>query len=513
MFVAARLFEDLHEQRAAEKPRVRGRARLREPVRDRLELRPMTLESLIGQDHHARLYWDYVCTLDLGPLEDAVEAREGAPGRPIASRRLLLALWLYATSEGIGSARVLAELCECHDAYRWLAGGVSLNYHALSDFRVAHVDFLDRLLTEGVVSLHEAGLIDLDRLSHDGVRVRAAAGASSFRRKATLEEQLAQAEALVKQLKTETDANSTASKARVQAARERAARERKECLEAALRKHAQIEAAKAKGDKAETDAPSPGADARQEAGGEGAAKSARKKAVKSDKKKDQKKDEKAEKDEKKAEKPPRVSMTDAEARVMKMADGGFRPAFNAQVTTATGTTIIVGIDVSDNGSDRGLLPEACEQARRRYGEMPGSLLADGGFNSNEAVEKVAARGVEVYCSPVRNKHGTDPCAPRKGDGPGVRDWRERMASPEGQAVYKQRPITECSHALMRQNGLSQFTVRGLEKAKSVMLLHAISNNILQGHRLKNEAAQAAAQAATQAAARAATQAAARAATC
>jgi transposase len=476
--VAAGLFEDLHEQRAAEKPRVRGRARLREPVRDRLELRPMTLESLIGQDHPARLFWDYVCTLDLGPLEDAVEAREGAPGRPIASRRLLLALWLYATSEGVGSARVLVDLCESHDAYRWLAGGVRLNHHALSDFRVAHVEFLDRLLTEGVVSLREAGLIDLDRLSHDGVRVRASAGAASFRRKATIEEQLAQAEELINRLKTETDANSADSRARAQAARERAARERKARLDAALAKHARIAAAKAargKGDKGGDDAPGPGDDARQEDDDEDAAQGDEKKAIKSGKKK--------------AEKPPRVSTTDPEARVMKMADGGFRPAYNAQVTTATGTTIIVGIDVSDNGSDRGLLPAACEQARRRYGAMPSAILADGGFNSNEAVEKVAGQGVKVYCSPVRNKHGTDPCAPRKGDGPGVRAWRERMASPEGQAVYKQRPITECSHALMRQNGLWQFAVRGMAKVKSLMLWHALSNNILQGHRLMREIAE------------------------
>ena len=222
--MAEGLFEDLHEQRAAEKPRIFGRARLREPVRDRLELRPVTLESLIGQDHPARLFWDYVRHVDLGPLEDAVEAREGGPGRPIASPRLLLALWLDGASEGVGSARALAELCERHDVYRWLAGGVRLNYHTLSDFRVAHVEFVDRLLTESVVSLHEAGLVDLDRLSHDGVRVRASAGAASFRRKATIEDQLKQAEELIERLKSETDANSAASRARASGAGARGAR-------------------------------------------------------------------------------------------------------------------------------------------------------------------------------------------------------------------------------------------------------------------------------------------------
>jgi hypothetical protein len=114
--------------------------------------------------------------------------------------------------------------------------------------------------------------------------------------------------------------------------------------------------------------------------------------------------------------------------------------------------------------------------------MPGSILAEGGFNSNAAVETVAEENVKVYCSPVRSKHGTDPCAPRKGDGPGVLAWRERLASPKGQAVYKQRPITECSHALMRQNGLWQFTVRGLAKVKSMMLRHDALARALQHHR-------------------------------
>ena len=452
------LFEALAEQLAPQKARAKGAARLREPVRDRLELRATTLDSLIGQDHPARLFWDYVVSLDLGPLEDGVKSREAAPGRPAASRRLLLALWLFATSEGVGSARALADLCESHDAYRWLAGGVSLNHHTLSDFRVAHGEFLDGLLSESVAALCEAGVIDLDRLSHDGVRIRASAGAASFRRRSTLETHLAQARELVEPLKAEVDAHPRASRDRTQAARERTARQRQQRLETALEKHAQIEAAKEKEkEKERVDGPPEAAsEAKPEA-------------------------------KPKIEKEPRVSTTDPQARVMKMADGGFRPAVNGQVTTVTGTNIIVGIDVSDNGSDRGLLMPALDQAQRRYGAQPSAFLADGGFTSNEAIEQAAERGTAVYCPPTRNKYGTDPFKPRRRDGPGVLSWRERMASEAGKAIYSLRAITECAHAHMRQNGLLQLTVRGLAKAKSVLVMHALANNILQGRRLMSEA--------------------------
>src|SRR6266404_8595964 len=178
------LFRDLPEQVNARSAET-GQARLREPVRDQIELRAVDLDGLLASDHPARVIWAYVSKLDLQALEDAVRAREHTPGQAPASPRLLLALWLYATSEGIGSARALARLCESHDVYRWLCGGVSVNYHTLADFRVGCADLLDRLLAEHLAALAKANLIDLDTLAQDGVRIRANAGASSFRRAAT----------------------------------------------------------------------------------------------------------------------------------------------------------------------------------------------------------------------------------------------------------------------------------------------------------------------------------------
>src|SRR5436853_2452427 len=192
-----------------------GDARLREPVRDQVELRALDLDSVIGPAHPARTIWDYVQRLDLRSLEEAVRARQHTPGQAPVSPRLLLALWLHATSEGIGSARALARLCEHHDAYRWLCGGVSVNYHGLSDFRVAHPELLDQLLIDNVAALSAAGIIDLDEVTQDGLRVRAAAGASSFRRGKILREELEKAKRMVEQLKQEQESDHDASNRRI----------------------------------------------------------------------------------------------------------------------------------------------------------------------------------------------------------------------------------------------------------------------------------------------------------
>ena len=216
------LFEELPEQR---EPQVggapSGAPRLREPKRDQIELRAVDIESLIGEDHPVRVIWSYVEGLDLSELENRIKARGDRPGHPATSPRLLLALWLYATSEGVGSARALEGLCNSHDVYRWLCGGVSVNYHTLADFRVGCADLLDRLLAEHLAALTKTGLVDLDGLAQDGVRIRASAGASSFRRAATLDRHLSAAQAVVDQLKREVDTRSDASNQRIKAARER----------------------------------------------------------------------------------------------------------------------------------------------------------------------------------------------------------------------------------------------------------------------------------------------------
>jgi transposase len=435
------LFGELPNQA---KPQVaedtRGAPRLREPVRDQIELRAVDIDSLIGQDHSARIFWGYVEGLDLSELEDRIEARDNTPGHPAISPRLMVALWLYATSEGVGSARALARLCESHDVYRWLCGGVSVNYHTLADFRVGCADLLDRLLTEHVTALAQAGIIDLAMLAQDGVRVRASAGAASFRREATLEQRLAAAGAVVDELKREVDEHPDASNQRIKAAKERAARERVERIAAAQKELSEI---KAQRERREVTRGKPN----------------------------------------KPQKEPRASTTDPEARVMKMADGGFRPAYNVQVVSAAGEQIVVDVAPCTTGSDRGLMRQRLEVVRERLRRLPGRHLVDGGFTSAADIEWAHAEKIEVYCPPTQSKHGTDPFKPRRDDGPGVLAWRARMASEEGKARYKRRSICECIHARWRNWDLRQVNVRGVKKVTALVLWFALANNVLQGHRL------------------------------
>ena len=433
------LFEDLPATAAREREWA-GVPRLREPVRDQVELRAVDLDALLTDGHPARVIWTYVERLDLSALEQAVRARTHGPGQSAASPRLLLALWLYATSQGVGSARALARLCESEDAYRWLCGGVSVNYHLLSDFRTAHPELLDRLLTEHVASLSVAGVISLDEVVQDGVRVRASAGTGSYRREKKLHKELRKAERLIERLKRERDDDPDASNRRIRAAQERAAREREGRVSAALRQLAEIQAQRQR--------------------------------RRANKKKDTKPAE------------PRASTTDADARVMKMADGGFRPAYNCQIATVAQGQIVLAVEARTVGSDRGLLRPMIERLARLYGRRPKRHLVDGGFNKNDDTEWAFAEGVKVYGPPVNSKHKTDPYAARADDGPGVAAWRRRMKSAHGKATYKRRAPGECINARFRNWGLKQFTVRGKDKVNTVLHWFALANNILIGHNMQ-----------------------------
>src|SRR3989338_8802370 len=197
------LFDPPSPEAPREQPAVKPEPRLQRPNRAQVELRPVDLEGLLPADHRARIVWDFVEGLDLEPLHAEIKAVEGHAGRPPIDPAILMALWLYATVEGVGSARAVARLCEEHDAYRWLCGGVSVNYHTLADFRVQPVESLDRLLTTSVATLMSEGLVTVTRVAQDGVRVRANAGAASFRRRRRLEESLAEAQAQLEALRQE----------------------------------------------------------------------------------------------------------------------------------------------------------------------------------------------------------------------------------------------------------------------------------------------------------------------
>jgi transposase len=436
------LFGDLPENEPV-KAGWAGAPRLREPVRDQVELRAVDLEALLPAEHPARVIWAYVEKLDLSALEERVQARAHGPGQSPPSPRLLLALWLYATTQGVGSARALARLCESDDAYRWLCGGVRLNYHGLSDFRTEHPELLERLLIENVASLSVANVINLDEVVQDGLRVRASAGTGSYRREKKLYKELRKAKRLVERLREENHDDPDASNRRIRAAQERAAREREARVQAALAQLAQIEAHRAR----------------------------KGRANRNNKKKGTKPSE------------PRASTTDPQARVMKMPDGGFRPAYNCQIATVAEGQIVIAASAETTGSDRGLMRPMVETIKQDFDRLPKRQLIDGGFNKNEDIEWAAASGVKVYGPAVRSKHNTDPYAPRPDDGPGVAAWRRRMKSPHGKSVYKRRAPGECINARFRNWGLRQFLVRGREKVLCVLRWFALANNILTGHRL------------------------------
>jgi transposase len=432
------LFEIAGEPPAATKPADpgRGRPRLRTANRQQVVFRAAPLDALIPGDHPARVVWDYVEGLDLAPLYDRIKAVEGRPGRTPIDPKILMALWLYATVEGVGSARQLDGLCRDHVAFQWIAGDVSTNYHTLADFRTDHGELLDDLLTRSVAALVSEGLVDLNRVAQDGMRVRAGAGAASFRRRPTLEEALAEAEGQVEALRAEVEDDPAASDRRQKGARERAARERAERIKAALERLPELEAKKKAGEK-----------------------------------------DKA-----------RCSTTDPDATVMKMADGGFRPAYNFQFATATDSQVIVGVDVELTGSDAGQMVPMVEQVKERYETVPGEVLVDGGFAQHDQIETVSGPGMgcTVYApvpepkDPRVNRH-----VPKPGDSGAVAAWRERMGTDQAKAIYKERASTaECVNAQARGRGLLRLLVRGLAKVKAIALWHALAHNLLRAASLR-----------------------------
>src|SRR5215207_6905151 len=409
----------------------KGAPRLVVPNRAQMELRSVDLESLLPADHAARAVWEFVESLDVSPLYAEVQSVEGSAGRPAIDPRIYLALWLYATIEGVGSARALERLTRQHDAYRWILGGVSVNHHSLSDFRVQHAEYLDGVLTHSVAVLMAQDLVKLRRVSQDGIRVRASAGASSFRREETLNRCLEEAEEQVRLLRKEVEEHPEATSRRQAAARQRAVEDRRHRVEAALEQMPEVAAKKPAADK-----------------------------------------DKA-----------RVSTTDAESRVMKMGDGGFRPAYNGQFAVDTETQIVVGVGLSNSGSDQGKLAPMLEQFQERYGLTPSEILVDGGFAGLKDIENASESGTVIYAPVAKPKpkdKTRDPYVPLVTDSPSIAQWRQRMGTPEAKEIYKQRASTvECVNALARNRGLQRLLVRGQHKARAIFLWFAIAHNVMR----------------------------------
>lgn len=422
--------------------------RIARAVRDQIGWDMCCLDDLISSDHRARQVWAYVEACDLSALYEPIRAVEGGAGRPPIDPAILMALWLYATLEGVGSARLLERLCDSDAAYRWIRGGVGVNYHTLADFRVEAGPVLDDLLTRSMAALVSAKIVDLSCLAIDGVRVRASAGTSSFRSADRLSQLRDLARDKVAALREELQSDPGAASKR---ARERAAREAQDRL-------ARIEEARKAADAIEDER-------RREA-----AKQRRLTPKKA--------------------KPPRASTTDPQARVMAMADGGYRPAYNLQFKTDPKSGCVVGLEATNRASDRSQLMASIEEIDRRYKVKPTRVLADGGYAGKDDIEQAHGAGIEVFI-PVPGSEGRPvPAEPKPKEGPGVIAWRQRMSREESFETYRRRIACERPHADARNRGLQRFIVRGLKKVRAVALWHVTAYNFLQIQYLSRQVSQA-----------------------
>jgi transposase len=404
------------------------------------------LDDLVGAQHTVRMVMAVVEKLDLSLFQEPIKARAGQAGRNATDPQLLVALWLYACVRGIGSARELARHCEDSAAFRWLCGGVGVNHRLLSDFRTDHGAALDALFTQVIASLVDKEVVRVSRVSQDGVRVRVGAGAGSFRSEERLEKLLAEARQHVDELRAQVDSPEYAAlSARQRAQRKRAAGERLERLEQAVAQLPELKRKQAEAEK------------RAGQGKQG---------------------------QKVRQRQPRVSTTDAEARVMKMPNGGFNPAVNVQLATDTESRAIVGVAVSSEGTDSAGLSEPMrQQVDERSGGKVEQHLLDGGYLRTADIVQAQADGVELFMPPKTAKSAKNrgrELEPKPGDSAAVIAWKRRMSSEAGKEIYKQRAATsETVNADLRSyRGLGQITVRGLAKAQCVALWCAMAYNIL-----------------------------------
>ena len=424
----------VREQRAA--AHQASPPRLVEARRDQLEMRAADLDSLLPTLHRARALWDFVGALDLSRFYAPIKARGSQAGRSTTDPKVLLALWLYATAEGVVHARELERLCMEHDVYRWLRGGVPVNYHTLSDFRTAHGAALNELLSQVLGVMLNAGLITLKRVAQDGTRIRASAGSSSFRRAATLHESLAAAAAHVAALEEQAQTPpAPRATARERSAQLRAAQQRRTRIERALQALQAVQADRAATKKGTHDPKTP----------------------------------------------PRGSTTDPDARKMRMGDGGYRPAYNAQFATDTHHGVIVGVAVSQSRTDFGEAGPMMEQIKERLGKRPQELLVDTGFTSREAVDDLSGAGVTVYGALPQRKGKPDPYAPQAVDSEAMRALKARMTSEAGKQIYRERSmVAERVNAdLKAWRTLERLAVRGKGKVLCVVLWNVLAFDILR----------------------------------
>lgn len=480
------------------------RVRVEEVNRAQLLFRPVDVERLVGPDHPARAVWELVGQRDLTGFYDEIDSVEGVAGRPALDPRLLISLWIYAYMDRTPSAREIARRCEYDPAYQWLTGAKPVCAHTLSDYRTAHAEALKELAVQVLALLAGEGMVDLDQVTQDGTKIRASAGADTFRREATIQQHLERARQRLEEMEGEDGEELSR---RTIKARDRGAREKLGRMEKALRELEKVR--------------------------EGRLGQAKEKA--------------------------RVSLTDPEARIMKQNDGGFSPSYNVQLTTDASQTVIVGVEVVQESTDIHQLQPAMQRLEGEAGQAPRQVIADGGYTSREAVVEMAREGIdligpvldgEAQKETLYDKRGVAPgfrpdafrfdaasnsytcpegktlgykrketrvgqtkytyladandcegcphkgeCCPTSGktgrsivrteDGPEMAAFRAKMETPEAQAEYKKRgQVAEFPNMCIKDRfGLRQFSVRGLEKVRTEALWVCLTFNIQQWIRL------------------------------
>ncbi len=482
-----------------------GRPRVKPVERSQMVLRAVDVAHLIEEDHPARAIWEFVGKLDLSAYRAPIKAVEGVAGQSPFDPRLLISLWIYACSRGIGSAREMARRCEYDPAFQWLTGMQKVNYHTLADFRVLHEGALDELFVQVLGVLSADGLVTLERVAHDGTKIQACAGGDSFRREGTIQAHLKAAREQVAAMGDPLEETTP----RQRAARERAKRERAERLERALEELKQIREART------------GAEAKAEA---------------------------------------RASEADPEARMMKLGNGGYAPGYNAQLTTDAAHGIVVGMGLSQAASDYGELVDSIRRVEENMGRKPDQAVVDGGFTSRENIVAMDQAGVDLigsldehnaqsagqmrrrgveeafypqafeydeqadrYRCPagkILRRDGNEKrtgviqhrylargadcaacswkerCCPgnetkgrsirRAEESPPVRAFIEKMQTAAAKAIYRLRgAIAEFPNAWIKTKlGLRQFHVRGIRKARAECLWACLTHNIQQWIRLR-----------------------------
>lgn len=407
-----------------------SKPRVTEPERRQGVIRFETPDDALEPEHPARVLWQALGKLDLSDFVATARSVEGRAGRPTHSPRMLLTLWTYAISCGIGSAREIERRTRSEKAFQWIVGDVSVGHHLLSRFRVGHQEALDKLMTNILAALMHKGVLSLRLVAQDGMRVRASASAPSFRRSESLEECREQASLHLEAVLAQADDPELS--AAQKAAREAGARDFQRRVDEAIATVEELQQSETR----------------------------------------------------RSDAPARASTTDPEARVMKVADGGFRPAFNVQMATAGselgGPRTIVGVNVTNVGSDMASVTPMLDQIERRTGQLPEVLLADANHGGHAAIMDARARGVDPLIAVPKRRARTDERDRRSTDAEIVA-WMKRMEDADAKELYRARAgLCEWTNAQAAGRcDIRQFLVRGLKKVTNVALLFAITVNLTQ----------------------------------